>query len=199
MRASGLLSVLLLCAATTARAAPQDETSKLEASSTADKSTGAVNLGILAGYGLAMLGAGTLTAENPYGAGFGLQVDYQFDTGVVLGFGADYFLGESKPESFARYLLWHARLGYNIRIQALGGRIDLRPSVWFGAAHASVNEQPTFPNGRAQAFLLAPGLSFHYLLGDSGWYVGEDIRVSLPMATHARSAMLILLAMGVHL
>jgi hypothetical protein len=209
-RSSFLSAVLIACATSVVRAAPRDETSEVKHPGSTDASTGPVNMGIVAGYGLAMLGAGTLTAENPYGTGFGVQLDYQFDSGVVLGFGADYFLGESKPgiadaqgvpqpNSFARYLLWHARLGYNIRMQAMGGRIDLRPSVWFGAALASVNEQPTFPHGRAEAFLLAPGLTFHYLLGDSGWYVGEDIRVSLPVASHARSAMLILLAFGTHL
>ncbi|HET8939131.1 MAG TPA: hypothetical protein VFN67_37055 [Polyangiales bacterium] len=196
--------LLLLCAASAVRAAPQDQVGEFEGSNADHHSTGPVNMGVVVGYGIAMLGAGTLTAENPYGTGFGVQLDYQFDTGVVLGFGADYFMGEAKPagmqaETFARYLLWHARLGYNIRMNALGGRIDLRPSVWFGAAQASVNEQPTFPHGSADAFLLAPGLSFHYLLGDSGWYVGEDIRVSLPIAAHARSAMLILLAFGAHL
>lgn len=207
---SVLSAVLTVCATSAVRAAPRDETSELQAPNETDESTRPVNMGIVAGYGLAMLGAGTLTAENPYGTGFGVQLDYQFDSGVVLGFGADYFLGEAKPGvadaqgvvqagTFARYVLWHARLGYNIRMQAMGGRIDLRPSVWFGAALASVSEQPTFPQGRAEAFLLAPGLSFHYLLGESGWYIGEDIRVSLPVALHARSAMLILLAFGRHL
>lgn len=33
----------------------------------------------------------------------------------------------------------------------------------------------------------------------SGWYVGEDIRISLPLGAHARSAMLIPLAFGRHI
>lgn len=83
-----VLSVLLcLGAASTARAAQQDETSELEAPAAADKPVGAVNIGIVAGYGLAMLGPGTLTAQNPYAGGFGVQVDHQFESGIVLGFG----------------------------------------------------------------------------------------------------------------
>jgi hypothetical protein len=173
--------------------------------------SGSANLGVLVGYGLSMLGSGTLTTDNPYSVGFGAQLDYQFPVGLVLGIGGDFFLGEKTPQStdamgmiqpehFARYLLVHGRLGWNLRMDAFGGKLDVRPSVWLGAALATVSVDATqFPDGRANAFLLAPGISINYWLSESGWYVGEDIRASLPLGPHVRNGVLLLLTVGKHL
>jgi opacity protein-like surface antigen len=193
--------------------AGQEPSAATESSAAAEPAaaSGSANLGVLVGYGLSMLGAGTLTTDNPYGVGFGAQLDYQLPVGLVLGVGADFFLGETTPQStdamgmiqpehFARYLLVHGRLGWNLRMDALGGKLDVRPSVWLGAAFATVSVDATqFPDGHANAFLLAPGISVHYWLSESGWYVGEDIRVSLPLGAHVRNGVLLLLTVGKHL
>jgi hypothetical protein len=164
-----------------------------------------LNIGVLAGYGMAL--GGPLTLMNPYGTGFGLQVDYMFESQFVLGIGGDFFMGEAKassvdalgvaqPATSARYAQAHLRIGYSIRFEAMGSWIDLRPSIWFGVAAAMLTNDARFPNGRAFGTLVAPGLSVHYMLGSGGWYLGEDIRLNLPLDKDRTTGALILLTLG---
>lgn len=206
-----LVSLLLVLAPSVARAEPDDEASALEQPNMADAQPSPLNLGVLLGYGLAV-GPDTLTTQttlNPYSVGFGIQADYQLSSGIVLGLGLDQFLGESKtlanvqqPELHkdvsARYLLVHGRIGYNISMQAFGSRIDVRPSLWVGLAAGFVPPDPQRLNGLVTSFLVAPGLSIHYAVGTGGFYLGEDIRLSLPFGDATRRGILVLLTAGTH-
>lgn len=147
------------------------------------------NIGILAGYGFS-LGSGFGTV-NPYQLGGGIQGDYELDNHLVLGVGGEFFYGGSNtdardtngarvyPEPYARYILAHVQVGYNVWF---GTKLILRPSIWVGAA---IGLQQPFADGTGRnvwGVLLAPGLTLHYLLGDNGWYLGADVRFSIPMA-----------------
>jgi hypothetical protein len=162
-----------------------------------------MNIGIVAGYGFAT-GSGFGGQLNPYGFGGGLQGDYELDNHLVLGVGGEFFVGESgflnragglgRDSAYARYVLAHALVGYNFWF---GTKLILRPSIWVGAA---IGLQPPDSSGGRNVWgiLLAPGLSFHYLLGDNGWYLGADVRFSIPMAqaNSSRTGLPILVTFG---
>jgi len=162
-----------------------------------------MNIGILAGYGLS-LGSG-LTSLNPYGLGVGLQGDYELENHLVIGVGGEYFLGERDPnatnnngvreEDYANYILGHALVGYNFWIS---DNLIFRPSLWAGVAIAILPASAAHQNGMAITALLAPGLTLHYLLGPSGWYLGGDIHISIPVgqANSTKTGMPVLLTFG---
>ena len=164
-----------------------------------------INVGILAGYGLS-LGGGFGTV-NPYQLGGGIEGDYELENHLVLGVGGEFFYGGDNPDArntngapvfptpYARYILAHAQVGYNVW---LSSDLILRPSVWVGVA---IGLQQPFADGMGRnvwGFLLAPGLSLHYLLGDKGWYLGGDVRFSIPLAqdNSARTGLPILVTFG---
>jgi hypothetical protein len=161
-----------------------------------------INIGILAGYGFSL--GGGLTSVNPYSFGVGLQGDYELESHIVLGVGGEFFIGEQdstaldpttrvNTPTYARYILGHALVGYNFWF---GQNIVLRPSIWVGVAIAL---RPADITGSTTAFgaLLAPGLSFHYLLGGSGaWYLGVDARFSVPLGHETKSGLPILVTFG---
>jgi len=74
--------------------------------------------------------------------------------------------------TYARYILGHALVGYNFWF---GTNMVLRPSLWVGVAIALKPEDMTGSTTET-GMLLAPGLSFHYLFGNNGWYLGADVR-----------------------
>jgi hypothetical protein len=162
-----------------------------------------MNLGILAGYGLS-LGSG-LTSLNPYGLGVGLQGDYELENRMVIGVGGEFFLGGSDPnatnnngvrrEDYARYILGHALVGYNIWFS---DNLYLRPSIWLGVAIAMIPSSPAHQSGIAVTALIGPGLTLHYILGPSGWYLGGDIHVSIPVgqANSTKTGMPVLVTFG---
>jgi hypothetical protein len=160
-----------------------------------------MNIGLLAGYALS-LGSG-LTPLNPYGFGFGLQGDYELENHLVLGVGGEFFIGESDPNTndtfgntqaaSARYILGHALVGYNVWF---GTKMILRPSLWVGTGIALVPASNAILDGVAVNFLLAPGLSFHYLLGDNGWYFGADVRFTVVFGRNKKNGMPLLLTFG---
>jgi hypothetical protein len=195
-----------ICSTNAVRAAPVDEPAVLTLEHEREVQRRPINVGVLAGYGLG-IGSGTLTTHNPYAGGFGVQADYELRSGVVLGLGMDGFLGERSRQlsasltptvvdSWARYVLAHVRVGYNFRMAALGSFVDVRPSLWVGAAMGFVPADGRFTSGMATALLLSPGVSIHYALGDGGFYLGEDIRVSVPLGPSVRSGLLILFTVG---
>lgn len=151
------------------------------------------NIGILAGYGFS-LGSGFGTV-NPYQLGGGIQGDYELDNHLVLGVGGEFFYGGDNADArdingarvaattgqvpYARYILAHAQVGYNVWF---GDSLILRPSIWVGVA---IGLQPPAADGTGRnvwGLLLAPGLSLHYILGKDGWYLGGDVRFSIPLA-----------------
>ena len=162
-----------------------------------------MNIGIVAGYGLS-LGSG-LTSLNPYGLGVGLQADYELESNWVIGVGGEYFLGERDPnatnnngvreEDYANYILGHASVGYNIWVS---NELIFRPSIWAGVAIATLPPSAAHQTGLAITALLAPGLTLYYILGPSGWYVGGDIHVSIPVgqANSTKTGMPVLLTFG---
>lgn len=145
-----------------------------------------MNIGILAGYGLS-LGSG-LTSLNPYGLGVGLVGEYEMENHLVLGIGGEYFLGERDPNATnnngvripanANYILGHVNVGYNFW---LTDNLILRPTIWAGVAVGFVTKTPPHLTGLVITALLGPGVSLHYLLGPAGWYLGGDIRLSIPV------------------
>jgi hypothetical protein len=145
-----------------------------------------MNIGVLAGYGLG-LGSG-LTSLNPYGLGVGLVGEYELENHLVLGIGGEYFLGERDPNATnnngvripanANYILGHVNVGYSLWI---GNNLILRPTIWVGAAIGFVTKTPPHLTGLVVTALLGPGLTLHYLLGPAGWYLGGEIRVSIPV------------------
>jgi hypothetical protein len=161
------------------------------------------NIGILAGYGLG-LGSG-LTSLNPYGLGAGLQGDYELENHLVLGLGGEYFLGERddnatdfqgvRRPAYANYILGHALVGYNIW---LSNDLILRPSVWAGVAIGFVTKVAPHLNGLVVTALLGFGANLHYILGPTGWYVGVDIHVSVPVGQQnsTKTGMPVLLTFG---
>jgi hypothetical protein len=163
------------------------------------------NVGLMAGYGLRM-GSGLVKTINPYGLGFGLQGDYEFDSHLVVGIGGEYFLGgsdtppnnEGVPTSISvsnNYILAHALVGYN---WWLTRELYLRPSMWVGAAIALVPSSHTNPSGSIVNALLAPGVTMHYILGVTGWYFGGDLRFNIPLGRSIEtvSGFLVLLSFG---
>jgi len=163
------------------------------------------NIGLMAGYGLRM-GSGLVKTINPYGLGFGLQGDYEFDSHLVVGIGGEYFLGGSDTppnnEGVAtrvsvsqNYILAHALVGYN---WWLTRELILRPSLWAGSAIALVPSSHSNPSGSIVSFLLAPGLTMHYILGVTGWYFGGDLRFNIPLGRtiESVSGFLVLLSLG---
>jgi len=152
-----------------------------------------MNVGILAGYGFS-LGSGFGTV-NPYQLGGGIQGDYELENHMVIGVGGEFFYGGDNADArdingarvaattgqvpYARYILAHAQVGYNIWF---GTNLILRPSIWVGVAIGLQQPAADGTGRNVWGLLLAPGLSLHYLLGDNGWYVGADVRFSIPMA-----------------
>jgi hypothetical protein len=144
------------------------------------------NIGILAGYGLA-LGSG-LTSLNPYGLGAGLQGNYELENHLVLGISGTYFLGSRdanatnnngvRIEDFANYILGHAQVGYNIWIS---NELIFRPSIWLGVAIAILPKSAAHLSGLSITALMGPGLDLEYILGPTGWYLGGHIHVSIPV------------------
>jgi hypothetical protein len=145
-----------------------------------------MNIGILAGYGLS-LGSG-LTSLNPYGLGVGLVGEYEMENHLVLGIGGEYFLGERDPNATnnngvripanANYILGHVNVGYNFW---LSDNLILRGTIWAGVAIGFVTKTPPHLTGMVITALLGPGVSLHYLLGPAGWYLGGDLRLSIPV------------------
>jgi hypothetical protein len=159
------------------------------------------NIGIMAGYGFSL--GGGLSSVNPYSFGFGLQGDYELDSHMVLGVGGEFFIGETDNSAidpvtrapsptYARYILGHALVGYNFWF---GTNMYLRPSIWAGVA---IGLKPADITGATTAWgvLLAPGLSFHYILGQKGWYIGVDARFSVPLGHETKSGLPILVTFG---
>jgi hypothetical protein len=163
------------------------------------------NIGLLAGWGFAP-SSGFGGGINPYQLGAGLQGDYELDNHLVLGVGGEFFYGGTEtmarntngaavPDTYARYILAHVLVGYNVWF---GTNLILRPSLWVGTA---IGLQPPDAAGVARnvwAFLIAPGLTLHYLVGDNGWYLGADVRFSIPLAqaNSARTGLPIMLTFG---
>jgi hypothetical protein len=100
-----------------------------------------------------------------------------------------------RREDFARYILGHALVGYNIWFS---NNLYLRPSIWLGVAIGMVPESAAHLSGVAVTALLGPGLTLHYILGDNGWYLGGDIHISIPVgqANSTLTGMPILLTFG---
>lgn len=165
-----------------------------------------INIGLMAGYGVS-LGSAPFTSLNPYGFAVGLQGDYELESHMVLGVGGEFFIGNSNDmatnapgtaagivmATYARYILGHALVGYNIWFS---DSLYLRPSIWVGAAIALIPPSDTHLNGTVFNFLLAPGLTLHYLMGTNGWYIGGDIRVSVPLGHDGATGMPILATLG---
>lgn len=159
------------------------------------------NLGIFAGYGFQL--GGTLTSLNAYSLGFGIQLDYELENHLVLGLGGEYFIGgnddtrlnsQGLPETdYANYILGHVNVGYNFWF---GTKVFLRPSVWVGTAMAIRPKRAPTLDGLEVDFMLAPGASFHYLMGENGWYLGADARFVLPFGTYSNQALSILVTAG---
>jgi hypothetical protein len=142
-----------------------------------------IDVGLVLGWGTQTT---KLFSDDSYGFGFGLRGAYELDSHIVLGLGAEYFLGGSgtslekdtntlKNHS-ANYFLVHAEFGYNVWID----KLIVRPSIWAGL---SINTQnPPLASGTSgvtTAFSLSPGLTLHYLLGSAGWFIGGDARINL--------------------
>lgn len=165
-----------------------------------------INIGLLAGYGL-RLGNSGFSSLNPYGFGVGLQGDYELESHWVIGVGGEFFIGNSDSSAatargtaagtvegtYARYILGHALVGYNIWFS---NTLYLRPSIWVGAAIGLVPPSDTHLNGSVFNILLAPGLTLHYLMGSNGWYIGGDIRISVPIGHDGMTGMPILATIG---
>lgn len=167
------------------------------------------NIGILAGYGFS-LGTGFGTV-NPYQLGGGIQGDYELDNHFVIGVGGEFFYGGDNADArdtngalvsattgqvpYARYILAHAQIGYNVWF---GTNLILRPSIWVGAAIGLQNPDSAGRGRNVWGLLLAPGLTLHYLLGTDGWYVGADVRFSVPLAeaNSARTGFPVMLTFG---
>jgi hypothetical protein len=163
-----------------------------------------INIGLLAGYGVS-LGSG-FSSLNPYGFGVGLQGDYELESHWVLGVGGEFFIGSSAEtanaigtaagvaeSTYARYILAHALVGYNIWFS---NTLYLRPSIWVGAAIGLVPVTMKFLNGSVFNIMLAPGLTLHYLMGTNGWYIGGDVRISAPLGHDGMTGMPILATLG---
>jgi len=164
-----------------------------------------INVGILAGYGFS-LGSGFGTV-NPYQLGGGIQGDYELENHFVIGVGGEFFYGGDNPEArntngapvfptpYARYILAHVQVGYNIWF---GTNLILRPSVWVGVAIGLQQPDAAGLGRNVWGGLLAPGLTLHYLLGNDGWYVGGDVRFTVPLAeaNSARTGFPILATFG---
>ncbi|HEY2732739.1 MAG TPA: hypothetical protein VGI70_02080 [Polyangiales bacterium] len=154
-----------------------------------------------------VLGVGLETSKyfsvDPYGFGFGLHVNYEFDMHLFVGVGAEYFIGSSGAaanvgintmSTSAHYLLVHAEVGYDAW---LSQHVILRPSVWLGVAIGTQNPpMASGTSGVETAFLIAPGLAINYLLGDSRmWFIGADARLALT-AGDGSSAFTLLATVG---
>jgi hypothetical protein len=160
-----------------------------------------INIGIFAGYGFDLGGA--LTALNPYGFGFGLQGDYELKSHIVVGIGGEFFIGGSDAmartmsgavvPADARYVLGHALAGYNFWF---GTNMIIRPSLWVGTAIALYHPPSITGATSSVAFMLAPGVSFHYLFNPNGWYFGVDARFVVPLGADTQSGFPILLTLG---
>ena len=167
------------------------------------------NIGILAGYGFS-LGSGFGTV-NPYQLGGGIQGDYELDNHLVLGVGGEFFYGGDNADArdtngalvsattglvpYARYILAHVQVGYNVWF---GTNLILRPSIWVGTAIGLQNPDSAGRGRNVWGLLLAPGLTLHYLLGADGWYLGADVRFSVPLAeaNSARTGFPVLVTFG---
>jgi hypothetical protein len=185
--------------------APKPKKTRQEAASPHYGDGRNINIGLLAGYGVS-LGSG-FSSLNPYGFGVGLQGDYELESHMVLGVGGEFFIGSSDSSAtnaigsaagvtegtYARYILGHALIGYNIWFS---NTLYLRPSLWVGAAIGLVPVSMKFLNGTVFNILLAPGLTLHYLLGSNGWYIGGDIRISVPLGHDGMTGMPILATLG---
>ena len=144
---------------------------------------------------------------NPYGFGVGLQGDYELESHWVFGLGGEFFIGNSDANAsnapgsaagtvigtYARYILAHGLVGYNIW---LSDTLCLRPSLWVGLAIGLVPATTAHLNGTVMSFLLAPGLTLHYLMGTNGWYIGGDIHISAPLGHDGMTGMPILATLG---
>lgn len=164
-----------------------------------------INIGLLAGYGIS-IGSG-FSSLNPYGFGVGLQGDYELENHLVLGIGGEFFIGSSDSTAanaigsaagvaegtYARYILGHALVGYNIWFS---NNLYLRPSIWVGAAIGLVPVSMKFLSGTVFDLMLAPGLTLHYLMGSNGWYIGGDIRVVAALGHDGMTGLPILVTLG---
>jgi hypothetical protein len=145
----------------------------------------------------------TYFSTDPYQLGFGIHGAYEFDNHIILGVGYEYFLGSSNvtgsgngdPNAVAtsaNYMMAHAEVGYDFWF---GGWI-LRPSLWVGLAFGT-NKPPiaSGTSGVVTALILDPGLMVQRLLGDSGWFIGLDGRLSL-IAGNGNSAVMLFAQFG---
>jgi hypothetical protein len=148
-----------------------------------------MDIAVNVGYGFE---TGTFFTADPYQLGFALTGRYELDSHLVLGVGFEYFVGGSSlstnatgsalgraQSARANYLMAHAEIGYNIWFS----KVILRPSAWVGLAWG-IENPPLYSgtSGVELGLLFAPGLTLNYLLGDKGWYIGVDARLSLILA-----------------
>jgi hypothetical protein len=141
-----------------------------------------IDIGLLVGWGFE---TSKYFATDPYQLGFGIHGGYAFDNHVVVGLGYEYFIGSSNTSAVigpsvistsAHYMFAHGEIGYDFWL----GKWILRPSFWLGLAIGTQN--PPMASGTSGveiAVLLGPGLTVYRLLGDSGWFIGVDGRISL--------------------
>jgi hypothetical protein len=159
-----------------------------------------IDIGLMVGWGFE---TSHYFAVDPYQLGFGIHGAYEFDNHLILGIGYEYFLGSSSVSgngngdpnavtTSANYMMGHAEVGYDFWF---GGWI-LRPSLWVGLAFGT--QKPPMASGTSgviTALILDPGLTVHRLLGDSGWFIGLDGRLSL-IAGNGNSAVLLFAQFG---
>jgi hypothetical protein len=127
---------------------------------------------------------------DPYGFGFGLRGAYELESHLVLGVGAEYFIGNSGlgadkagtstsglVTTSANYFLANAELGYNLWFSE---DAFLRPSIWAGLSFGTQNPPMlSGTSGVITAFSLSPGLTLEYIMGRTGWFIGADARINL--------------------
>jgi hypothetical protein len=145
-------------------------------------------IGLLAGWGATVSTAPY--SQDPYGLGFGLRASYTFDFRLTVGLGYEYYLGSNGAVYNSRSTTYenskvnsqwiHAEAGYDFWF----GKFLLRPSIWIAVAITVKN--PALQAGTSGVLLatvVAPGLGLNYMLGDNGWYLGADARLSLIIGT----------------
>lgn len=159
-----------------------------------------MEIGIYAGYAFGFGGTFGGGGGDPYGLGGGLQGTYTLENHIVLGLGGEIYLGTTNVETVAlanvetyhRYLHIHALVGYDFWFD----KWLLRPSLWVGASLGLTTVRRGYESGIFTSMFLAPGLALHRMLGDSGWYFGADVHLTVVLGSKSTNGLPILLTFG---